>query len=181
VPSIDPAVQWLLRIALAGVLLRAALHKARDLRAFRLALTDYALLPHPLVPALAPMFIAVEVATASALLWPGASTEAAGAACALLVTYSGAIALGLLRGRRGIDCGCGGPAGGAPLGEGLLVRNALLLAAAAFCAAPAAARPLGAVDLPTVVAGGTAAFLLYLAADRVLAQAPQLRALRSGA
>jgi hypothetical protein len=176
---LDPVIQWLLRTLLSFVLLRAAWHKSRDLAAFRNALSDYALLPRAGVPAAALGLAVAELATAAALLVPATSQAAAWAAAGLLGLYSLAIALNLLRGRREIDCGCGGPAGGRPLGEALLLRNALLGAAAVACTAPVAARALGVVDVVTVGAGAAVASLLYAAIDLAFGSAAQLRLLRS--
>src|SRR5690606_31828580 len=128
---IDPALHAVLRGTLAAVLLGAALHKLRDLHAFRVALGDYRLVPWPLTGLVAPLLVAAEVAVGAALLSPWARPTGFAAAAGLVGLYSAAIAVNLLRGRRDIDCGCFGPALRVALGAGLLVRNALLLAAAA--------------------------------------------------
>jgi hypothetical protein len=176
-PAVDPALQWLARIALAFVLLRAAWHKTRDLGAFRSALTDYDLLPRAAVPAVASTLALLEGWAAVALWVPATAAFGAALAGGLLALYSGAIATNLLRGRSAIDCGCAGPAGGRPLGAGLLLRNAALIVVALAGAAPASARALEGVDVLTVALGAAGASLLYVASDLALGQAPRLRAL----
>ena len=177
---LDPALQWLLRAFLAFVLMRAAWHKGRDLAAFRLALAGYQLIPSVLVQAASLALVALEATSAVALLVPATSAAGAWGAGGLLVLYSAAIAINLLRGRRAIDCGCSGPAGGRPLGEALLVRNGLLIGAVIACSAPAAARSVGAVDALTVFLGAAVASLLYTAVDLALDLAPRMRSLRHG-
>lgn len=169
---IDPAVHALLRAGLALVLAGAAAHKLRDLHAFRVALGDYQLVPWAATGVLAPALVAAELAAAALLVSPLARPWGFAAAAALVATYSAAIAVNLVRGRRDIDCGCFGPALRVGLGGGLLARNAVLLAAAIAGFAPVAPRALGALDAATVA--GALAFLAFAhaAATRLLAGAP---------
>lgn len=177
--SVDPALSWALRGALALVWLRAAFHKWRDLRAFRQAVAGYDLLPGAAVPVVAAAFAAAEVGLAGALLWPSAAATAALASAGLLALYAGAIAINLARGRRDVDCGCAGPGASRPLGGGLLVRNAVLAFAALLAAAPLAGRPLLWLDGLTVVGGAAALALLHAAIEQALAHGPAQRALRA--
>jgi hypothetical protein len=180
VAVIDPAAHAVLRGGLALLFAGAAAHKLRDLHAFRVALGDYRLVPWPLTGLVAPALVAAELAAAALLLSPAARPLGFAAALALLALYTGAIALNLARGRRDVDCGCFGPAVHVALGPGLLARNGLLLAGAAAGLAPVAPRALGALDAVTIA--GALAFLacVHAATSRLLAQAPALRALRSG-
>jgi len=172
---IDPALHVVLRAALAALLAGAAAHKLRDLHAFRVALGDYRLVPWALTGLAAPALVAAELAAAALLVSPAARPWGFAAALALVAHYSAAIAVNLLRGRRGIDCGCFGPALHIELGPGLLARNAVLLAAAAAGLAPPAPRALGALDAATIA--GALAFLGFAhgAATRLLASGPALR------
>lgn len=178
--ALDPALRGALRVLLAGVMGWAAAHKLRDPAAFRAALAAYALLPRRSVAPVAAGLVALEASIAAGLLWPGAGATPALCAAALLALYAGAIAVNLARGRRDIDCGCAGPAGGRPLHGSLLARNAVLVAAAALAALPASGRVLGALDAVTIAGAGVALMLVYAAADAALAQAPRLAALRAG-
>ena len=178
--SLDPAVLWVLRLALAALWLRAGWHKGRDPRAFRAALAEYRLLPAPLVPAAAALLGLAELALALALLVPAGAAAAAQASAALLLLYAAAMAINLARGRRDLDCGCTGPAAARPLGGELLARNALLAAVSLLAALPATERPLGWLDAPTLALGAATLVVLYAAAETALAQAPASRARREG-
>jgi hypothetical protein len=170
---VDPAVDLAVRVALALLFSSAATHKLRDLPAFRAAVADYRLLPELLAPAVATALVAAEVALAAALVL-GPRLPGALAAAALLGLYGGAIALALARGRRDVDCGCGGPALRQPLSAGLVARNALLACAATTGLAPLSPRPLVWVDALTIAGTVLALSALYAATSRLLAQAPAL-------
>ncbi len=120
---------------LAGIFLLAAVHKIRHRLAFRGILADYRLLPGPLLPLIAPLVIGAEFLAAILILAPANIIPpplAALPAAVLLFLYTGAIAVNLVRGRTGIDCGCGGAA--TPLSAWLLLRNGLLLGLAGIVA-----------------------------------------------
>jgi hypothetical protein len=177
--GIDPVVGACLRAGLALLFAAAAWHKLGRVREFRAALAAYRLLPGRAVPAAAAALAAAEVAVALALLLPSLGAAGPIGAAALLLFYAGAIAVNLLRGRREIDCGCGGIAGAQPIAWGLVLRNAALSAAAAACALPLARRPLVWVDAISLVGGVAALALLYAAGDLALAHGRRLGALRS--
>jgi hypothetical protein len=180
VALIDPAIAAILRAALALLFVAAAIHKLRDLHAFRVALGDYELVPWPLTGLVAPGLVAAELAAAVGLLSPWARPWGFAGATGLLALYTAAIAVNLLRGRRSIDCGCFGPALRLELGAGLVARNALLIAGALAGLLPVAPRVLTPLDALPVVAGVVFLSFAYAAASRLLANAPALRALRSG-
>jgi hypothetical protein len=160
---IDPVAAWLARLALAGVFASAALHKGRDLDAFAAAVAAHRLVPEASAGAFARAFALCEVAAAAGLLVPTSAPLAAGLAAALLVLYTGAIAINLARGRREIDCGCS--ARPQPLSGRLLARNAALGALAFAAALPPSARAWVWVDALTAAAGLAALALLWLAAQ----------------
>jgi len=172
----DPVVDLTLRAALALLLLAAAVHKLRDPGTFRATLAEYRLLPDAVAPAAAGLVIGVELAIAAALL----ALPAPGlvATALLLATYALAIGINLARGRRHIDCGCGGPAARQPISGRLVARNLLLAAVALAGLAPIHARPLVWVDALTVVAATAALATLYATLDRMLADAPALARVR---
>lgn len=167
---IDPVWSLALRAGLALLLAGAALAKLRDLRAFAAALAGYRLLPAALAGPAAVAFAAAELALALALWLPVLRAPAALGAALLLSLYGVAIALNLARGRRDIDCGCGGPLGRQTLSEALVLRNALLAAAAVVAALPAAPRALAWLDLWTLAAALASLAALYLAANALLAR-----------
>ncbi len=176
----DPAIHVALRLSLALLLLGAFRHKVRDVAGFRAAVANYRILPAGAVTAGAALLLAGELGVGIALLVPGLGAAAALAAAMLLTLYSVAIGVNLVRGRRDIDCGCSGPGARRSLGEGLLVRNAVLIATAALCAVPMSGRSLVWLDALTVTGGAAGLALLYGALDAALANAPRLRELRGG-
>jgi hypothetical protein len=174
---IDPALAWLARGALAALVASAAAHKLRDFAAFRVALSDYELVPWWLSGLAARALVAAELGIAAALLAPIGRPWGLGAAAALLALYTSAIAVNLARGRRDLDCGCFGPALRVGIGLPLVARNALWFAVALAGLLPVAERPLVWVDAVTVAGAVAALLLLHGAASQLLAQAPRLRAL----
>lgn len=109
---------------------------------------------------------------------PASRAMAACVAVSLLLAYSLVMALALLRGRGGMDCGCGGP-GGKPSGElrgGLLLRNAALAGVAWLAALPAvpaegisgrAIERIG--EWPLAAGAAFVAFVLYHGAGQIVA------------
>jgi hypothetical protein len=178
-PTLDPAVAGALRGGLALLLFGASLHKLRDRAGFRAALAGYALLPTGSLAAAAASLAAAELAIAG-LLVPGAGRPAGLAAAALFALYAGAMLAALAAGRRGIDCGCAGPAGSQPLGPALVARNALLVVAALAASLPATPRSLAWVDAVTVAGAIAAGSCLLAAVELSFEQAAHGRVLRTG-
>jgi uncharacterized membrane protein YphA (DoxX/SURF4 family) len=174
----DPVVSVALRLGLCLLLGSAALHKLRDPARFRETLGDYRLLPEAWVAGLAGSVVVVELGLAAGLLVPSVAPAAAVGCAALLALYSGAIAVNLGRGRRHIDCGCTGPAQQQTLSGWLLVRNAVLIAAASAAAFPFPQRPWVWLDTLTLVATLLGSSLLWLASTRLMTEWPELRRLR---
>lgn len=174
----DPVAHVVLRAALALLFLAAALHKVRDPGRFRVTLAEYRLLPRALVAAAAAALVAAEAGVAVALALPGRSLPGALGAAGLLAVYGLAVAVNLARGRRDLDCGCAGPALRRPISGGLVVRNAVLAAAALATLAPVGPRPLVWLDAVTVLGATGALAALWAAAERLLAHAPVLARVR---
>jgi hypothetical protein len=74
--------------------------------------------------------------------------------------------LNLLRGRRWIDCGCGGP--GQPISYALLMRNAVLMGLCLLASPAPAPAAVGTLGTFTVVAAALTGLLLYAAINHVL-------------
>lgn len=157
---IDPALQLVVRVAGALLLVSAASHKLRDREGFRAALAGYRLLPE----SFAGLIVTAEIAIGIGLL---ATPRAGVAAAALLALYAGAIGVNLARGRREIDCGCAGSP--RALSGWLVARNLVLVAAFAACAFPTDERALGAIDALSVGGGIVSLALLYAALDVAIA------------
>ena len=162
---------------LALVFLSAVVHKLRAPRDFLATLRGYGLVPGFVAPAVAVGLIASEGAVGAGLLAPATQRAAALGAAALLGLYGAGIAINLLRGRRDIDCGCGGPAARQPLSAWLVLRNVCLAAAAIAALLPSSSRPLEALDGFTIGAGVAVLYLQYLSTNLLLAYLPRTRAL----
>lgn len=175
---LDPAIGVLFVGCFALLFATAALHKLRGLAQFAAVLHAYRVLPEAAAP-LAPLVPLSELAVALALLVPAARTPAALAGAALLTAYAAAIGINLLRGRRDLACGCGGPDEARPIAPWMVGRNLLLATLLAGTLIPWAGRALSATDGLTVGAGIAVATLLYAAIDRLLGRvAPRTAVLR---
>ena len=174
--SVDPLVHHLLRVGGALLFAAAAAHKLRGLPSFQSALAGYRLLPPAWAAPAARLIPVLELAVAVGLLLPGLTAPAAWAAAAVLAIYAGAVAINLLRGRREIDCGCGGPGGDRPLGVSLVVRNLVLIWGLLVTTAPVAPRAWTGLDTIHLLFAAVAALLLYSAIDVALANASRGRA-----
>jgi peroxiredoxin len=119
-------VVLLVRVALAGVFIVAAVGKLRDLERASTAAHDLGV-PGGMAKLVGRALPGVELAIVVGLLVTATARWAGAAAAALLVVFSVAIAVQLGRGRRP-SCNCFG--GDAPIGIDTLVRNAVLAAAA---------------------------------------------------
>lgn len=150
----DPVVDLVVRGALAALFASAALHKLRDVAAFREIVRAYRLAPDAAVT-MAPAIAVAEMIVAVSMLLPSLRTAAGLGAVALLALYSAAIGINLHRGRRTIDCGCGALGTRQPISEWLLVRNAVLMIAAVATLHLPAPRAWLWIDWLTV-AGGVA-------------------------
>ena len=157
----------------------AAVHKLRGHIEFRGILDQYRIMPRPLVPFAAPLVVALECAACLTLAVPVWRWLGAPLAAGLLALYSLAIAINLYgRGRKSMDCGCGGPA--TPLSGWLLLRNGLLtlLAGSVWMAAPSFAIG-GGIEAALAMLIAAVLWLAYAAGNQLLAN--QGRALELGA
>lgn len=176
--ELDPlywqAVRWLV----AAVFTAALAHKLVSLAAFETVMRDYRLLPANTAPAAARLVVLMEAAVVAGLVTGIGLAWAAGLAVLLLAVYGGAMAVNLARGRRDLDCGCFGAAAGAgnrhSLSGWLLLRNGTLGALTLLLFVPASGRALTGLDLANIAAAAATGFLLYTAADQLMANAPRL-------
>jgi hypothetical protein len=176
---LDPAIQYLLAIALAAIFAGSAAAKFVDLDLFEGAVANYRLVPGWLEKPVAWAAPLCESACAAGLLFAATRAAAAAALVILLGVFSGAIAVNLVRGRRDIDCGCFGPALRQELGGSLLARNLVLIAVALALELPAAPRALEPVDFVTIACGAVTLVMLYLSGNYAIANAPRTRALET--
>jgi peroxiredoxin len=120
------------RVALALVLAAAGVGKLRDQAGTREAVVGFGVTP-ALAPALAILVPVAELAIAVLLIPVATAARAALAALVLLAVFTAAMLLNLSRGRTP-PCNCFGVASRRPIGTRTLVRNAVLMALAAFVA-----------------------------------------------
>lgn len=173
----DPVIAHVCRGVLALVFLFAAAHKLRAPRDFLATLRGYGLVPESIAPALAVLVAGAELFAGAGLLVPATQRAGALAAIGLLGVYGASIAINLGRGRRDIDCGCGGPSARQPLSGWLVLRNACLAALGIAALLPSSGRPLELLDGFTIAAAVGVLYLQYLASNLLLASAPRTRAL----
>lgn len=124
--------------------------------------------------------IAAELLAAILVLFPASRTTGFTAMAGLLIIYAAGIGINLYRGRRDMDCGCGGPASKHPISGWLVLRNLLLLGLVLTARIPPANRPLNWLDLLVIAFSVLIAGGLYIGTNQLLAQAPRLARLRSG-
>ena len=173
----DPVLAHVCRGVLALVFLSAAAHKLRAPRDFLATLRGYGLVPDRVAPAVAALLVGAEVSIGAGLFAAATQRAAALGATALLALYGASIAINLLRGRRDIDCGCGGPAARQPLSGWLVLRNVCLAAMGIAALTPSSGRPLGALDGFTIAAAVAVLYLQYLASNLLLAYQPRTKEL----
>ena len=168
--TIDPVIVVIARFSLSWLFLASVSHKLGQMGDFRSVLATYRLLPDRLVGIAAWCIVAAELAVGVGALVQFEPAYAG--AMLLLLAYAGGMAINLQRGRRFIDCGCGGAA--QPLSVGLVVRNLVLAIGALIALSPALARPLGWLDIVSVVVGSAVLGALYAAGNQLLAARARL-------
>ena len=138
-------IAWLLRLALAGIFLAAAVVKIADPAKFHAAILTYRMLPDSVAAAVALWLPWFELCTGVAILWPRHRRAALWVVVALNLVFLAAIGQAAVR-ELDIVCGCfGRPA--SVRGAGYLpylARDLAFLAAAAWLLrreGPAAAQP----------------------------------------
>jgi Methylamine utilisation protein MauE len=180
----DPLIVQAISIGFGLLLLNAARHKLSARTSFMAVLGDYQLLPETILGPALWLIIGSECVLGCAW-FANDAVPAAAVACAtslLLIGYTIAIAINLLRGRVYISCGCGlsnSAAGGQSLSWGLVLRNILLVLIALLAALPGSARALGVFDIATLIATLPAMVLLYIAVTQLLTNSAAIGAWRN--
>ena len=177
--SVDLVLRSIVEFGLGLLFLSSGMQKLRHPRVFRSALSEYRLLPGFLVSWVAALVVVAELVAGFGVFVPDARAYAILAIAVLLLVYTMAIGINLLRGRRDIDCGCGGPARRQTLSSWLVVRNLTLMVLALGCLLPAADRVLQWMDFVTIGFGVVAFLLLYAMVNSLAANQPKLQQLRT--
>lgn len=123
---------FVLRVFLGTLFLSTGMSKWKKMQEHIAIVKEYRILPASSIPLFVRAEIAVELLTGVLLFLGMFQTFGASLASLLLILYSFAIALNLIRGRREISCGCGGVAGNHRISWLLVVRNLLLTMLAAW-------------------------------------------------
>lgn len=181
----DPVFIFIISLSLSLLFGFAAFHKAKSFAAFRTTMNDYRLIPSALSTGSAVAIITIEAVAAIAVLIPATRTYGLQLIIAVLAIYTAGIGINLLRGRRNIDCGCSGPASRHELSGWLVSRNLILLSLAVIAMKGSmegmVPRDLNWLDSLVVLLAVCVASILYMGANQLLAQAPRLNSLRTGA
>jgi hypothetical protein len=177
--AVDPVLARTFGAVISVVFLNAAWQKLRDLDGFEAALANYAILPEATVPLAARLLPTLEACAAIALLLEWSRGVGAVSVLGLLTVMTAAVVTNLLRGRREIDCGCGGADSHQPLSWGLVGRNALLALTVMIGAQNGMMRELYWMDYLTVACGTVALFGVYVSVNQLLANQPRLLKLRN--
>lgn len=163
----DPVVTRVFASTLAIILLVGAWQKLRDIDTFAVALENYRLLAPGLVYPTAWFIPGVEMIAGSALIFPESCAVGALLAAALLTVVTCAVAINLLRGRRNMDCGCGGLSN-QPISWALVARNLILVVLTVPASQQSVGRSLYWGDYFTLGGGVLALIGLYLCANQLL-------------
>jgi hypothetical protein len=174
--TIDPAIAALIVACTALLFTGAAIHKLRDLRRFDEIFAAYGLLPSAARLRLSRAVPFLEALVAVGLLLDAARIAAAYVGIVLLLAYAGAITVNLLRGRRELACGCGGPDDRRPIAPWMVWRNILIAVMLFPAMLPWSPRQLGLTDMVTIGFGTAACALVYLCLDRLLGRTGRLSA-----
>ncbi len=174
--TIDPAIAALIVACIALLFAGGAIHKVRDLRRFDEIFAAYGLLPLAARLRLSRAVPFVEALVAAGLLFDVSRIAAACVGVVLLLVYAVAITVNLLRGRRELACGCGGPDDRRPIAPWMVWRNVLFALVLFPVMLPWSPRPLGLTDMVTIGFGTATCALVYLCLDRLLGRTGRLSA-----
>ena len=177
----DPVFTIIVSICMSLMFAFAAVHKLKAVAVFKATMDEYQLVPRMLSGVIAVVLIVAELLAAILVLVPAVRTTGFMIMASLLLIYTAGIGINLLRGRRDIDCGCSGPASRHELSGWLVLRNLVLLSLVLLAANPLTQRPMNWLDVVVVLFSVMVASGLYMGMNQLLAQAPRLAALRTGA
>ncbi|HZT04789.1 MAG TPA: MauE/DoxX family redox-associated membrane protein [Steroidobacteraceae bacterium] len=167
---LDPVVRAIIFSGFALLFAFAGSHKLAARAEFAATLADYRVLPASLESAASFLIPGLEGLIAAGLLIRRVGGPASLAGVALLLAYAAAIGLNLLRGRRQLECGCLGPHSSSVVSAGLVWRNMLMaLALVTAWVIKWSTRPMGWLDVGTVLFALCGLALVYLAANGLLA------------
>lgn len=161
----DPGLDLAAALTLAVILVGAAVSKLAVLDEFAGVIANYRVLPDwpVLQVGVARMIPVLEIAGGVGLLVPATRLPAAALVLGLLIVFSVALAINLLRGRTWIDCGCFRHRARQPITWTLVARNGVLIALDGLVIAWGHARATTPLDLVTAAGAALALAMLYAA------------------
>ncbi len=174
----DPTIGLTCRLLLTLVLGNALVGKLRAPCRFMGIVGDYRIFPRVFSGPAVGIVIVGEAVASLGLWWPSLRPIAAGAGATLLLVYAAAIAVNLLRGRDGIDCGCSFGSTTESLSWALVARNLVLVLVAL---AAGSAEPMAGIGLGSLIAIAAALSLsiCYRILDVLASHRPRLARLRA--
>ena len=177
---LDPLILRGLALAYGLLFTLSALHKLGDTQRFRFILSDYRILPEPVLGTASRLLPVLEcllgigwLAVAVLLSAPALLVVSS---ALLLIVYAGAIAMNLQRGRAYIDCGCQfgrsarsltGTALPQQLTWWLVARNLLLTALMLTVLTGTTGRQIGLIDHLTLAPALLVLVLMYAAFNQL--------------
>jgi len=166
----DPFISIFIRAGFALLFALTALHKFRDLAAFKAVILGYNIAPQKLVPLLGLGLPTIELSIAILLIaYPLLGILGAGA---LLGLYALLMAFNIARGHVHIDCGCfwgSAKAEFASLTWGQVMRNVLLVVVLLLALVPSSDRAFTGVDGVNIVLGLGFAYIAIKAGSTLMA------------
>lgn len=164
------SMRWMLGV----IFIVGVIHKIKSPGSFIVTLSGYRLLPDFIITPAAYVILAGEL-LATVMLF--LNLPAGGAvALLLLLIYTIAILVNLLRGRRDIDCGCAGPAVRQTLSAWLVYRNIGLMAVSALTMlVTTQSRQLQLLDWFVALAAATTFSLMSAAATQLSSTSKRFR------
>lgn len=163
---IDPLITLIISTSLALLFFMAARHKMSAPHRFEAQLEAYDLLPASLVSPTARVLPIVEMAIVFLILIPATRPFAAFVASLLLTAYALAMAINLVRGRKDIDCGCGGQP--QVLSAWLLLRNVVLVAGSCLLLVPNNGHAIAWSDIPFLFLMTAVLAMVYLLVEQLV-------------
>jgi hypothetical protein len=177
-PFVDPLLHLVASGFIIAVLARAVIEKAVGYDIFIAIVRDYRLLPAALAPFAGAALLGAEALAIVLMLVPAFAAAGAIITAALFALYGVAMAATLSAGRTEIECGCGGD--GQIVSWALVVRNAMLVAIAAFTLFATTARTMAWPDILMGLLAIFVAYLLLAIAEKTIGTSAAIRRLNSG-
>ena len=168
-PLLNRVIVLACQVSLGLLFSISALSKVTALDEFVEVVRNYVILPRSTVVPIAYSLPLLEASIAGAMLFQPTRLYASFGAVILIVTFTVAMAITLMRGQYQIDCGCFGPWLKQRISWAMVFRNGFLALMAVICmkAAPATA-PIHTLNLFTGIGGGIGMIVLYLSLTTLL-------------